>query len=580
MPPRTLEYMPLADIRRAALNPKRHDAAGIAASFARFGLIEVITVDERTGRLVSGHGRLDQLEAGQAAGETVPEGVELGEAGEWLAPVLRGWRSANDAEAHAAGVALNRLVERGGWDQEELVATLTQLAASDAGLAGTGYADDDLAAALAALAEPERPQPSPTDETRAAAQTLASRFLVPPFSVLDARQGYWQDRKRAWLALGIRSEEGRPRNLLKMSDQVLASQTPNRSRPGAGAHLSASGSADFYTRKRRLEAELGRELTTAEATTQLAERERRPQRSTPRRNNDKANRSVPNSHSGNDPSYYWKKQEAERAAGRPLTNAEFEADWFQPEAYVGGTSIFDPVLCEVAYRWFCPPAGRVVDPFAGGSVRGIVAAWLGLAYTGVDLRAEQTAANDEQWAAIAKMHPGQPGTAEWLTGDSRDALPGLGAADLVFSCPPYFDLEQYSDDPADLSNAGSYDAFLDAYATIIDRSVALLADDRFAVFVVGDIRGPDGSYRGLCADTIRLFGKAGAAHHNDAILVTAVGSLALRAARIFGGARRLAKAHQNVLVFVKGDPRKAVEACGPVEVADPAALFGDLAAVE
>jgi hypothetical protein len=39
--------------------------------------------------------------------------------------------------------------------------------------------------------------------------TLAERFGVPPFSVLDARQGYWQDRKRAWLSLGIQSEVGR-----------------------------------------------------------------------------------------------------------------------------------------------------------------------------------------------------------------------------------------------------------------------------------------------------------------------------------------------------------------------------------
>ena len=61
-----------------------------------------------------------------------------------------------------------------------------------------------------------------------------------------------------------------------------------------------------------------------------------------------------------------------------------------------GTSIFDPVLCELIYRWFAPKAGVVLDPFAGGSVRGIVAARLGLTYVGIDLRAEQVAANREQ----------------------------------------------------------------------------------------------------------------------------------------------------------------------------------------
>lgn len=62
----------------------------------------------------------------------------------------------------------------------------------------------------------------------------------------------------------------------------------------------------------------------------------------------------------------------------------------QPQS---GTSIFDPVLTELAYRWFCPPTGYILDPFAGGSVRGIVAAVLGRAYTGIDLRPEQIEAN-------------------------------------------------------------------------------------------------------------------------------------------------------------------------------------------
>ena len=38
---------------------------------------------------------------------------------------------------------------------------------------------------------------------------LSRRFIVPPFTVLSAREGWWQDRKRAWLDLGIQSELGR-----------------------------------------------------------------------------------------------------------------------------------------------------------------------------------------------------------------------------------------------------------------------------------------------------------------------------------------------------------------------------------
>ena len=58
-----------------------------------------------------------------------------------------------------------------------------------------------------------------------------------------------------------------------------------------------------------------------------------------------------------------------------------------------GTSIFDPVLTELCYRWFCPSGGLILDPFAGGSVRGIVASVLGYKYEGFELRAEQVAAN-------------------------------------------------------------------------------------------------------------------------------------------------------------------------------------------
>jgi hypothetical protein len=50
------------------------------------------------------------------------------------------------------------------------------------------------------------------------ASGLGTRFVVPPFSVLNAREGWWQERKRAWLDLGIKSEVGRGEALLQLSD--------------------------------------------------------------------------------------------------------------------------------------------------------------------------------------------------------------------------------------------------------------------------------------------------------------------------------------------------------------------------
>ena len=111
--------------------------------------------------------------------------------------------------------------------------------------------------------------------------------------------------------------------------------------------------------------------------------------------------------------------------------------------------------------------------------------------------------------------------------------------------------------------------FLDAYRAIIAAGVQALAPHRFAVWVIGDVRGPDGSYRGLVAETIRAFADAGATLYNEAILVTPLGSLQVRVGRQFDAGRKMGKTHQNVLTFVKGDPAAAVRACGHVDVSFP-----------
>jgi hypothetical protein len=127
------------------------------------------------------------------------------------------------------------------------------------------------------------------------------------------------------------------------------------------------------------------------------------------------------------------------------------------------------------------------------------------------------------------------------------------------NCPPYGDLEQYSKNPADLSNM-SWDDFRAAYWEIIQKSCDRLKDNRFACFVVGDFRGPDGCYRNFPGDTIRAFQKAGLKLYNEAILVTAVGSLSIRTERQFYMSGKMGRTHQNVLVFVKGDPKRAMDA--------------------
>jgi len=228
-----------------------------------------------------------------------------------------------------------------------------------------------------------------------------------------------------------------------------------------------------------------------------------------------------------------------------------------------GTSIFDPVLCEIAYRWFSPAGGLILDPFAGGSVRGIVASKLGRQYIGHELRQEQVDANRAQGSELCGDDEHPPA---WICGDSRniDTTCADVQADMVFSCPPYADLEVYSDDPKDLSTM-KYSDFRAVYFEIIKKACDLLKPDSFACFVVGEVRDKKGNYIDFVGDTVQAFRDAGLAYYNEAILITAVGSLPIRAGKQFSSGRKLGKTHQNVLVFVKGDGKKAAARCGPVE---------------
>lgn len=328
--------------------------------------------------------------------------------------------------------------------------------------------DGDAAAARTSLTDMHLFDPDTVASTIASTSSLAARFGLPPFTLLDGRSGWWQQRKGQWADMGLRSEKGRD------------------------AKTFAKGEGDDEVSQKIL-------------------------------------------------------------------------------ALTGGQSIFDPVLCEMAYRWFVPMAGTVLDPFAGGSVRGLVAATTGRRYTGIDLSERQVKANLDQADTWVESHVFSDHlTPTYVVGDADTVLddhdPPPGGYDFVWSCPPYHDLEQYSDDPADLSNM-SWRDFLKAYRRIISKSVDMLADDRFCGFVVGEIRDKQGFYRNFVGETIMAFEKAGAAYYNEALLVSPAGTLPLRAAKQFTVSRKMGRTHQTVLLFVKGDPKEAAAACDPTAMA-------------
>lgn len=227
-----------------------------------------------------------------------------------------------------------------------------------------------------------------------------------------------------------------------------------------------------------------------------------------------------------------------------------------------GTSVFDPALCEVMYLWFSKAGDSIIDPFAGGSVRGIVAVEVGRNYTGIDLRKEQIEANE----ANAEICTGEK--PHWINGDSIniDTL-AAGKYDFMFTCPPYGNLEVYSDLENDLSNMDEQE-FDETYCTILKKTADMLKDDRFACIVVGNYRNKKGYLRDLVGLTVQAMESAGCHYYNDFIYVTPCGSLPVRTGKAFSSTRKFGRTHQYCLVFVKGDPKKSAQRLGDVDIPD------------
>lgn len=474
----------LSELAKNLQNPRRISEKKremLRKSVEQLGCLDGVVWNRRLARLIGGHQRQDldadaTVHVERQFDPPTPEGT-VAEGFVMIKGIRFPYREVDWEEAtdKAANIAANK--GAGQWDYPTLKEWMHELDALNFDLELTMFDEEDRA-----LLMTHESAGGSGGGGASGGGSMADKFLVPPFSILDARQGYWKQRKKQWLSMGIQSEVGRGENLLKYSPAMNKAQ----------------------------------------------------------------------------------------AGKKPYQNREHGEEYEGGDAWAAeGTSIFDPVLCELAYRWFCPPGGAILDPFAGGSVRGIVASRLGRQYVGIDLRAEQVEANRDQAHTLCS----DPLPA-WEAGDSKNiqTLAKGYEADFLFTCPPYADLEVYSDSPDDLSTM-EYPAFRAAYEEIVLASCAMLKADRFAAIVVGDIRDQNGAYRNFVSHTIEAFEKAGLSLYNEAILVTSLGSLPLRAGRIFIAGRKLGKTHQNVLVFVKGDPKKATEACGEIEIADLAALF-------
>lgn len=185
---------------RNARTHSEDQVAKIAASIAEFGFVNPVLIGADD-VIIAGHGR-------------VKAAKQLGLA---EVPVIV-LDHLDEVQRRALVIADNRIAENAGWDDAMLKAELAALREEQIDLDLLGFSDDDLLRILDSVApsggdggmgagetgNPPAGKPAPEPST-----TLAERFGIPPFTVLDARKGWWQDRKRAWIDLGIRSELGR-----------------------------------------------------------------------------------------------------------------------------------------------------------------------------------------------------------------------------------------------------------------------------------------------------------------------------------------------------------------------------------
>lgn len=308
--------------------------------------------------------------------------------------------------------------------------------------------------------------------------SLNDRFVVPPFSILDTRKGYWQARKKMWREqIG---DMGESRN-----DKLITSPEIKYK--------------DLYQRTRKHREKLGVSF----------------------------------------------KEYIEKYV--PAEVLEHEAS----KVLSKGVSLFDPVLSETMCKWFTPYEGaKIFDCFAGDTYKGLVFAMCGFSFRGVELRQEQVDINN-------RVLEGRGLDIEYICDDGQNVAQHFDpeSQDMLFSCPPYYDLEVYSKDERDASNQGTYEEFIAILDKAFKAALTCLKPNRFAVVVVGDVRDKKtGFYYGFADDVKRIFKEGGASLYNEIILVETGASTALRASR-YMESRKVAKMHQNVLVFYKGDPK-------------------------
>jgi DNA modification methylase len=157
----------------------------------------------------------------------------------------------------------------------------------------------------------------------------------------------------------------------------------------------------------------------------------------------------------------------------------------------------------------------IVDPFSGRSSRPLVSTLMGRNYVGFDVIKDNLQEAEEQYNTLKKER--SLGKLKLIHSSSEHIDKHLqdSSADMIMTCPPYFNIEKYESVDGQLTDIRTYEEFLKTYKVILEKSIKILKPGCFFVMVLANFR--DGKLRDFCSDTKDIL-KKHLTYHDEIIL--------------------------------------------------------------
>lgn len=207
------------------------------------------------------------------------------------------------------------------------------------------------------------------------------------------------------------------------------------------------------------------------------------------------------------------------------------------------SSLFNPHLAQMILSAYCPPNAKIYDAFGGGGTRGFIASAMGHNYLGVEIRQDEVDRIRSQQIKLNTFF-------DIVCFDSRFYTIENESFDFSYSCPPYYNLEIYSNLEGDMSSANTYSEFLDMLKDSLKVTYLGLKKGSLAIWVVGNFRDNRGNLTHFNGDTIRLATEVGFELHDELVFWGASGASYQRVGN-FQANRRSVRVHEYIIIFKK-----------------------------